>query len=320
MAQNDYNVANSDGATVRADLNSVFSAIVSSNSGASAPATTFAYQWWADTTNSVLKQRNAANSAWLVRGPLAAAGVLAKTAAYTVALGDFGKLIDCDASGSDFTITLPAAATAGDGFPVAIENTGSSGTVTIDGNASETIDGATTVALGAQYDSILLRCDGSNWHIVADKRPAASGIVLQSITANIAAATGSTTIPNDNTTPLSSEGTQLVSQAITPADNTNKVRLTASVTVENASVQSIAVTVFRGSTAIGAAIFKSSTTGDASVVSFDILDSPASASAQTYSLRIGSLGAGTWYANRRTTAIFNGEMAKNAMTLQEIVA
>ncbi len=169
MSQHDMNIANSDGATVRSDINSALSAIVSLNSGASAPSTTFAYQWWADTTNNLLKQRNAADSAWLTVGPLAGTVVLAKTAAYTVALGDFGKMIDADASGGDFTLTLPAAATAGDGFTVAVKNTGSSGTVTIDGDGSETVDGATTVALSTQYAGLVLRCDGSEWFVEAER-------------------------------------------------------------------------------------------------------------------------------------------------------
>lgn len=179
MAQHDYNIANSDGATVRADLNSALAAVVSLNSGASAPSTTFAYQWWADTTNGLLKQRNAADSAWLLRGPLAGAGVLVKTGSYSVALADFGKLIDADASGGDFTITLPAAGSAGDGFIIAIKNTGASGTVTIDGNGAETLDGATTKALAAQYDSALLRCDGGAWHVVAETAGAAVAAASQ---------------------------------------------------------------------------------------------------------------------------------------------
>ena len=65
MSQHDYNIANAAGATVRADINSVLSAIVSQNSGASEPATTFAYEWWADTTNSVLKIRNSGNTGWV---------------------------------------------------------------------------------------------------------------------------------------------------------------------------------------------------------------------------------------------------------------
>ncbi len=63
--QHDYNIANSDGATVRADINSALQSLAECSSGATAPSTTFAYQWWADTANDLLKQRNAANSGWI---------------------------------------------------------------------------------------------------------------------------------------------------------------------------------------------------------------------------------------------------------------
>lgn len=65
MAQHDYVIANQSGASFRADLNNGLAAIVSNNSGASAPSTTFAFQWWADTTNNLLKMRNAANDGWI---------------------------------------------------------------------------------------------------------------------------------------------------------------------------------------------------------------------------------------------------------------
>jgi len=65
MAQHDYVIANQSGSSFRSDLNNALSAIVSQNSGASEPTTTYAYQTWADTTNGVLKIRNAANSAWI---------------------------------------------------------------------------------------------------------------------------------------------------------------------------------------------------------------------------------------------------------------
>lgn len=66
MATHDYVIANASGAAVRADLNNALAAIVSNNSSATAPATTYAYMWWADTTSGQLKQRNAANSGWVV--------------------------------------------------------------------------------------------------------------------------------------------------------------------------------------------------------------------------------------------------------------
>ena len=65
MAQHDYDIANQTGANFRADLNNALDAIVSNNSGSSEPSTTFAYEWWIDTSANVLKLRNSANNAWI---------------------------------------------------------------------------------------------------------------------------------------------------------------------------------------------------------------------------------------------------------------
>ena len=65
MATHDYVLANASGAAFRTDLNNALAAIVSNNSNSSEPATMYAYQWWADTTNGVLKIRNSANNAWV---------------------------------------------------------------------------------------------------------------------------------------------------------------------------------------------------------------------------------------------------------------
>lgn len=67
MAEHDYIIANSDGATVRADINSALSAVVTNNSKSSEPDDMFAHMWWADTTNNIIKQRNAANTGWVER-------------------------------------------------------------------------------------------------------------------------------------------------------------------------------------------------------------------------------------------------------------
>ena len=71
MAQHDYVIANGTGAAVRSDLNGALGAIATNNSGATEPTTTYAYQWWPDTTTGLLKIRNAANSAWVTVGTLA---------------------------------------------------------------------------------------------------------------------------------------------------------------------------------------------------------------------------------------------------------
>jgi hypothetical protein len=43
MAQHDYIIANQSGAAFRSDLNNSLAAIVSNNSGAAQPSTTYAY-------------------------------------------------------------------------------------------------------------------------------------------------------------------------------------------------------------------------------------------------------------------------------------
>ena len=65
MATHDYVIANASGSSVRADINNALAAIVSNNSNATSPSTTYAFQFWADTTTGQLKIRNAANSAWI---------------------------------------------------------------------------------------------------------------------------------------------------------------------------------------------------------------------------------------------------------------
>jgi hypothetical protein len=75
LATHDYVIANGTGAAVRSDLNDALAAVVSNNSDTTEPATTYAYMWWADTTNGLLKIRDAANSAWVTVGTLASANL-----------------------------------------------------------------------------------------------------------------------------------------------------------------------------------------------------------------------------------------------------
>ena len=74
MSQTDQSAANADGATVRAKMNSVFASIFSNSSGPTAPTTTIAYQFWADTTAGLLKIRDSSNAAWITIGPMGTAG------------------------------------------------------------------------------------------------------------------------------------------------------------------------------------------------------------------------------------------------------
>lgn len=90
----------------------------------------------------------------------------AKTTSYTVDLTDNGKLIDC--TSGTFTVTLPAAATAGNGFNVRVLNSGS-GTITVDADGSETINGSANKSL-AQYQVVHLFCNGTGWVILSPSK------------------------------------------------------------------------------------------------------------------------------------------------------
>lgn len=77
--------------------------------------------------------------------------------------GDY--LILADATAGAITVNLPAVATSA-GRVLAVKKIDASGNaVTLDGNAAETIDGAATQALTAQYDALTVFCDGATWWI-----------------------------------------------------------------------------------------------------------------------------------------------------------
>jgi hypothetical protein len=88
--------------------------------------------------------------------------VLSKSANYTVQTSDGSNVaVLCT---NTITITLYAAS-GNSGKVVTVKNNGT-GLVTIDGNASETIDGALTKIISTPYEALTLVCDGTNWAII----------------------------------------------------------------------------------------------------------------------------------------------------------
>lgn len=73
-------------------------------------------------------------------------------------------LVDDDTAAATVTVTLPAAVTAETIYH--IKKLGTTASVIIDGNASETIDGSLTITLTAQYESVMLVSNGTFWSIL----------------------------------------------------------------------------------------------------------------------------------------------------------
>ena len=93
--------------------------------------------------------------------------VSAKSADYTLLTTDNIDVILMTTGASTKTVTLAAAASS-TGRKLTVKKVDSgAGTVVLDGNASETIDGQPTAVITTQYSFMQIVCDGSNWHIIA---------------------------------------------------------------------------------------------------------------------------------------------------------
>lgn len=67
------------------------------------------------------------------------------------------------------TLTLPAVASSQYKVFHVVKVDAGAGAVTLDGNASETINGSTTYALSSQYDAVTIWCDGTEWFVLGTK-------------------------------------------------------------------------------------------------------------------------------------------------------
>ena len=87
MAQGTLNIINQGFPSFRADLNDQLEALATLSSGPTAPTTTYPFQLWVDTSVNppVLKQRNAANNAFVLLG--SAAGLLGTAAVANTGTG-----------------------------------------------------------------------------------------------------------------------------------------------------------------------------------------------------------------------------------------
>jgi hypothetical protein len=82
-----------------------------------------------------------------------------------------GNVVLADTTSNAVTVNLPAANTQKNRrFVVKFKTKGGSNNVTVDANASETIDGSTTQTLDAANECIVMLSDGTAWYIISDNR------------------------------------------------------------------------------------------------------------------------------------------------------
>jgi len=150
MAQHDYVIDNQAFPATRADLNSVLQAIVSNNSGSSAPSTTFANQIWYDSSANILYIRNEDNDANIPLLQLDQSGDVAATLATIIDVLDKSGT---NQAGTDLTIRAGAGTGTGAGGKIILQTAdgGSSGSSVNPHATAVTILDDSKVGIGSTF-------------------------------------------------------------------------------------------------------------------------------------------------------------------------
>jgi hypothetical protein len=143
-----------------------------------------------------------------------------------------------------------------------------------------------------------------------------TGIVQQVVVAQDATDRQITAnILDDNSIPLSSEGTQIISASITPTNSSNTIKVTVSIPVCDAQTTNAVVSAFTGTTCIGAGLVQQDDNSFHAVWYY----TAGGTSAQTVSVRGGDTGAGNFWINRdRSTADVFSTAAAVTLVIEEI--
>ena len=134
-----------------------------------------------------------------------------------------------------------------------------------------------------------------------------------------AVATGTTLIPNDDTIPLSGEGNQYMTLAITPTNVNNKLKIDV-VFVGSSNVDnSLGVALFQDATTNAiAAVWSYIAIGTYITITFSHYMAAGTTSATTFRVRAGGHGAGTTTFNGQAGGRIYGGVMASSITITEI--
>tara|TARA_R110000824_G_scaffold400674_1_gene608777 strand:- start:64 stop:660 length:597 start_codon:yes stop_codon:yes gene_type:complete len=152
-----------------------------------------------------------------------------------------------------------------------------------------------------------------------------TGKVLQMVYVFTGAyATGSTTIPFDDTIPQITEGNEVMTLAITPTSATSKLLVNVDVSGASNVQGNWTAALFRDSTAnaLAAAQTKQSDTNPDHLDHLHLtwVADASSTSATTFKVRCGQTNAGDWYFNGQNASRWFGGVSNSGITITEIGA
>jgi len=183
-----------------------------------------------------------------------------------------------------------------------------SGALTFTHNATSLIlPGGADITTRAGDAAIVESLGSGNWRCVNYMRgDVAPGLIVQTAYASTSAvATGTTTLPFDDTIPQSTEGDQVMTVSLTPKSSTNRLRVFVTLNGSNSTSSAIlSAAVFQDSTAnaVAAACTRlSATSTQSSQLSFHFDMVTGTTSSTTLKVRAGNTSA--------STTTYNGESA-----------
>ena len=137
-----------------------------------------------------------------------------------------------------------------------------------------------------------------------------------------AVATGSTTIPNDDTIPQNTEGNEFMTLAVTPKSASNKLKIEVVVNLAVATTGNVIAALFQDSTANALAAvceYTATSNGNMRLV-FTHYMTAGTTSATTFKVRAGCNNAGTVTFNGAQGSRLYGGVMASSITITEIAS
>jgi hypothetical protein len=215
------------------------------------------------------------------------------------------------------TTTITSFGTATAGIMKFVRFTGS---LILTHSASLFLPGAANITTTAQDTATFVSAGSGNWVCMGYTSVNVSpnrGLVVQKVSAETSAvATGSTTIPSDNTIPQITEGDQYMSQGITPVKSTSILVIEVTIVISSSAANAGTTALFRDGAvnAIAACSQEFSNFNVPWVHHFAHIMPSASTASTTFTVRAGSNSAGTTTFNGASGArLMGGAMASSVI-------
>ena len=190
------------------------------------------------------------------------------------------------------------------------------------------LPGGANITTAANDEAEFIEYSTGNWRCTSYSRADGTALFLSSTVVQVvntqtgAVATGTTTIPNDDTIPQNNEGDQYMSLSITPTSATNMLKIDVVIFAANSSVSSIPLqtALFQDSTANALSAVSSIVVNAGTVVNSTLTHymTAGTTSSTTFKVRIGGSAAGTTTFNGSAGARKYGGVAGSSITISEI--